>query len=131
MASGFPAAITGEAGVHHKFAHGNPTGKYDAFLASQLAYFVGRLKDATEGANSLLDNTMVLFGSSNSKTHVNRNYPLVLAGGSNLGLKHGRYLKYPDSVPLREVRALIYPLSPGLVEEVAAAMRRSMGSSAR
>ncbi len=100
MASGFPAAITGESGVHHKFAHGNRTGKYDAFLASQLAYFVGRLKEATEGANSLLDNTMVLFGSSNSKTHVNRNYPLVLAGGSNLGLKHGQYLKYPDSVPL-------------------------------
>jgi hypothetical protein len=100
MASGFPAAITGEAGVHHKFAHGNRTGKYDAFLASQFAYFVGRLKEATEGANSLLDNTMVLFGSSNSKTHVNRNYPLVLAGGNNLGLKHGQYLKYPDSVPL-------------------------------
>ena len=100
MASGFPAVITGEAGVHHKFAHGNRTGKYDAFLASQLAYFVGRLKEAKEGGNSLLDNTMVLFGSSNSKTHVNRNYPLVLAGGSNLGLKHGQYLTYPDSVPL-------------------------------
>ena len=35
MASGFPAAITGEEGIHHKFAHGNRTGKYDAFLASQ------------------------------------------------------------------------------------------------
>ena len=100
MASGFPAAITGEEGIHHKFAHGNRTGKYDAFLASQLAYFIGRLKEATEGEGSLLDRTLVLFGSSNSKTHVNRNYPLVLAGGTELGLKHGRYLKYDESVPL-------------------------------
>jgi hypothetical protein len=100
MASGFPAAITGEGGVHHKFAHGNRTGKYDTFLVSQLAYFIDRLKAAKEGENSLLNNTMVLYGSSNSKTHVNKNYPLVLAGGSKLGLRHGRYLKYPESVPL-------------------------------
>ena len=100
MASGFPAAITGEEGIHHKFAHGNRTGKYDAFLASQLAYFIDRLQNATEGDSSLLDRTLVLFGSSNSKTHVNRNYPLVLAGGTKLGLKHGRYLKYAESVPL-------------------------------
>ena len=100
-ASGFPAAVTGEGkGTHHNFAHGNRTGKYDAWLTSQLTYFLGRLKDAQEGEHSLLDSTMVLFGSSNSKTHSNRNYPLVLAGGSQLGLKHGQYLKYSESVPL-------------------------------
>ena len=100
-ASGFPSAITGEgSAIHHKLAHGNKTGKYDAFLASQLGYFIGRLKDAQEGDHSLLDNTMVLYGSSNSKTHANRNYPLILAGGSNLHLKHGQYLKYKESVPL-------------------------------
>ena len=100
-ASGFPAAVTGEGKTnHHKLAHGNRTGKYDAFLASQLAYFIDRLKGCQEGERSLLDNTMVLFGSSNSKTHVNRNYPLVLAGGGGLGLNHGQYLKYKESVPL-------------------------------
>lgn len=100
-ASGFPGAITGEGkGTHHNFAHGNRTGKYDAFLASQLAYFIGRLKDATEGESTLLDNTMVLFGSSNSKTHANRNYPLVLAGGTKLGLRHGQFLKYKETIPL-------------------------------
>lgn len=100
-ASGFPAAATGEGkGNHHNFAHGNRTGKYDAFLARQVSYFIGRLKEAKEGESSLLDRTLVLFGSSNSKTHSNRNYPLVLAGGTKLGLKHGQYLKYPESVPL-------------------------------
>ena len=43
---------------------------------------------------------MVLYGSSNSKTHANKNYPLVLGGGSGLGLQHGQYLKYKESVPL-------------------------------
>ena len=89
---------------HHKLAHGNKTGKYDAFLAEQLGYFIQRLKDATEGEQSLLDSTMILYGSSNSKTHSNRNYPLILAGGANLGLKHGQYLKYPESVPLSNLQ---------------------------
>jgi hypothetical protein len=101
MASMFPAIVTGDGkSNHHKFAHGNKTGKYDAFLAEQLSYFIGRLKSAKEGEHSMLDNTMILYGSSNSKTHSNRNYPLVLAGGSGLGIKHGQYLKYPESVPL-------------------------------
>ena len=100
-ASMFPSAVTdGGNANHHKLAHGQKTGKYDAFLAGQLAYFIDRLASTKEGENSLLDNTLVLFGSSNSKTHSNRNYPLVLAGGSKLGIKHGQYLKYPESVPL-------------------------------
>jgi len=43
---------------------------------------------------------MVLYGSSNSKTHRNSNYPLVLAGGSNLGLDHGQYVQYGSEVPM-------------------------------
>jgi hypothetical protein len=43
---------------------------------------------------------MVLFGSATSTTHDARNYPLVLAGGRALGLKHGKYLKYTEQIPL-------------------------------
>ena len=39
----------------------------------------------------MLDNTMVLMGTSNSRTHNNHNYPLVFAGGSNMGFKHDQY----------------------------------------
>lgn len=49
---------------------------------------------------SVLDNSVVLYGSSNSNTHNNSNYPLLLAGGANLGLKHGRYMRLVESVPL-------------------------------
>ena len=49
----------------------------------------------------MLDNTLVLFGCSNSKTHVNRNYPLMLAGGRNLGIKQGQFLEMESSgVPM-------------------------------
>ncbi len=47
-----------------------------------------------------LDRTLVLYGSSNSRTHVNRNYPLLLAGGSPLGLQHNQYLHYDEQTPL-------------------------------
>ena len=102
----FPALALGLGG-HHGLSHG--TGKdggyekwarYDQFLAKQLAYFLDRLKSSEEASGSLLDQTMVLFGSATSTTHKARNYPLVLAGGSNLGLKHGSFHKFTESTPL-------------------------------
>jgi hypothetical protein len=59
-----------------------------------------RLSEMKEGDGSVLDNTCIFYGSSNSKTHNNNNYPLILAGGKNLGYKHGQYLKFGSEVPL-------------------------------
>ena len=73
---------------------------YSRFLAEQHAWFLGRLNSIKEGAGSLLDNTMVLYGCCTSETHVTRNYPLILAGGSNVGIKHGHYRHFTEDVPL-------------------------------
>ena len=45
---------------------------------------------------SLLDRTMVLFGSGMSygHSHGNANLPTILAGGKSLGLKHGQHIDY-------------------------------------
>ena len=43
---------------------------------------------------------MVLYGSSNSTTHNNNNYPLLLAGGNRLGLKHGQVHNHSKDTPL-------------------------------
>ncbi len=75
-------------------------GRWDNFMAAQFAYFLDRLDSAKEENGSVLDNSVVLYGSSNSTTHDNNNYPLVLAGGGELGLLHGRYLRFSDAVPL-------------------------------
>ncbi|GAB5405562.1 MAG: DUF1552 domain-containing protein [Aureliella sp.] len=71
-------------------------GKYCRFLNEEFARFTTRLKETPEpaGTGSMLDNTLLLFGSASSAFHTSRNYPLVLAGGRNLGFKHGKYLNY-------------------------------------
>ncbi|MCP4171808.1 MAG: DUF1552 domain-containing protein [Fuerstiella sp.] len=91
----------------HTLAHGwdkpegaEKLGRWDQFMAQQLAYFLDRMSAAKEQNGSVLDNTVILYGSSNSTTHNNTNYPLVLAGGRNLGLWHGQYLKLDQTTPL-------------------------------
>jgi hypothetical protein len=99
--------VEGFKGSLHNLAHGwnKPEGavklgEWDRFMAEQLAYFLDRLSSAKEQHGSVLDNSVVLYGSSNSQTHNNSNYPLVLAGGNQIGLQHGQFLKYSSDVPL-------------------------------
>lgn len=75
-------------------------GRFDQFLAENLARFLTRLKETPEGDGNLLDRTLVLYGSSNSRTHQNHNYPLLLAGGRGLGLRHNQYLHFDDKTPM-------------------------------
>lgn len=107
IAGKFPQLL-GLSDNMHSLAHGarkgddgaEPLGLWDRFLTEQFAYFLGRLKDTPEGDGTLLDSVLVLYGSSNSQTHVNLNYPLVLAGGRGMGLRHGRYLRFGESTPM-------------------------------
>lgn len=59
------------------------------------------LKQKQEGSTSLLDSTMVMFGSNlgNANSHDTRNLPLMLAGG---GFKHGQHLAFDakDNMPM-------------------------------
>ncbi len=91
----------------HTLAHGwnkpegaEKLGQWDGFMIEQLAYFLDRLESTKEADGSLLDNSVVLYGSSNSNTHNNNNYPLVLAGGRQLGMQHGHFRKFGSEVPL-------------------------------
>ena len=114
IAGKFPQLL-GLADHMHRLAHGarknddgaEPLGQWDLFLTSQLSYFLGRLRDTREGDGSLLDHTIVFYGSSNSQTHVNLNYPLILAGGGKLGLAHGEFREYGEEVPLSNLFATI------------------------
>ena len=83
--------------THHSLSHaGDKDGqlqfaKYDRFLSEQLAHFFGRLNEYQDKNGSVLDNSIVLFGSGASTTHNPRNLPTLIAGGANMGLKHGTY----------------------------------------
>ena len=50
-----------------------------------------RMNSYQDRQGSVLDNTIVLFGSGASTTHYNHNLPTLVAGGANMGLKHGTY----------------------------------------
>lgn len=92
----FPLKL-GLSKTHHNLSHaGDKDGqlqfaKYDLFLSQQLAHFFERLICYKDRNGSVLDNTIVLFGSGASTTHTPRNLPTLIAGGANVGLKHGIY----------------------------------------
>jgi hypothetical protein len=71
--------------------------QYDTFALEQFSYFLSRLGETKDiHGKSLLDSTMALFGSGMTygHGHGNANLPLVLAGGKELGLKHGSHIDF-------------------------------------
>lgn len=62
-------------------------------VIESLSRFLKKLSDSQEEGNSLLERTMVLFGSNlgNASSHDSRNMPILLAGG---GFKHGQHLAF-------------------------------------
>lgn len=88
---------------HHNLSHhGQDENKIRQLRLIEEAEFrafsklLDGLKQRTEGNRSLLDDTMVLFGSNlgNANSHDTRNLPVLLAGG---GFRHGQHLKLDES----------------------------------
>lgn len=95
--SGLPGV---SKGYHYLTHHGRDEARLkqlsivETFHTSQFARFLGGLKNTQIAEDaSLLDRTMVLFGSGlgNASSHSNRNLPIVLAGG---GFQHGEHKAY-------------------------------------
>jgi hypothetical protein len=81
----------GDAGYMDKLTN------YDTFAFEQFSYFLTRLAETKDlNDKPLLNSTMSLLGSGMcyGHSHGNANLPLVLAGGSDLGLKHGSHLDF-------------------------------------
>lgn len=97
----FPTKLGLSSGLHHLSHAGDKKGqmdfaKFDLFLAQQLAHFFTRLESYKDARGTLLDNSIVLFGSGASTTHNSTNLPTLVAGGANMGLKHGHFVKYDE-----------------------------------
>lgn len=92
----FPLKL-GLSRTHHNLSHADDKdgqlqfAKYDRFLSEQMAYFLGRLQEFKDKNGTVLDNSIVLYGSGASTTHYPKNIPTMIAGGANMGLKHGAY----------------------------------------
>lgn len=103
----FPIKL-GLKGTHHHLSHADDKdgqlhfARYDLFLSEQIAYFLGRLQEFRDAQGSVLDNSIVLYGSGCSTTHNPTNLPTMIAGGASMGLKHGSYWRQANT-PLSNV----------------------------
>jgi hypothetical protein len=94
---------------HHPLSHhGNDPdkiarmAKINQFHVSLFAEYIQKLKATPEGEGSLLDNTLLLYGSGigNPNIHDHTNLPTLVAGGQATGLKGGEYIHYKNTTPL-------------------------------
>jgi hypothetical protein len=76
----------------------------DALYLSEWAYFLGKLQAVKEGEGTLLDHTMAAWATTNGgpNAHSAKQLPLILCGGSALGLKHQGHLVKTD-LPMASV----------------------------
>ncbi len=98
----FPIKL-GLGKTHHNLSHATDKegqlnfAKYDQFLCTQIAHFLGKLNEYKDRNGAVIDNTIVLYGSGASTTHNPTNIPTLVAGGKNMGLKHGVYWRQGES----------------------------------
>jgi hypothetical protein len=83
--------------------------KINALHMRLFAHFLERLKSTPDGDGSLLDNSMLIYGSglSNSDVHYHHDLPILLAGGGGGRIKSGRHVKYPVETPLANLHVTV------------------------
>lgn len=76
--------------------------KINTYHVSLVAHLLERLKNTPDGDGTLLDHSLILYGSgmSNSNVHDHSPLPVLVAGGANGRMKGGRHLKYPENTPM-------------------------------
>ena len=99
----------GVSDPHHPTSHhgGDPEkvakiAKINQFHVSLFAYYLEKLKSVSEGNATLLDNSLVLYGSGmgNPNIHNHVDLPIVVAGGAAGKVRGGRHIKYDQPSPL-------------------------------
>jgi hypothetical protein len=77
----------------------------DTYHVQMFSYMVDKLKATPDGDGSLLDHSMILYGSSLSdgNNHLHDNLPLVLVGGGAGSIKGGRHVKYAGETPMNNL----------------------------
>ena len=94
---------------HHPLSHhGNDPekiarmAKINQFHVSLFSEYLQKLKATPDGEGSLLDHSLILYGSGigNPNIHDHTNLPIIVAGGSATGLKGNRHITYAEHTPL-------------------------------
>lgn len=101
--------LPGVSGGHHDMSHHenkeDKIGQYKEITrwhADQFAYLLEKMQSIPEGEGTLLDNSMLLFGSSISdgNRHDPNNLPIIVAGQAGGALRTGQHIASPKETPL-------------------------------
>jgi hypothetical protein len=107
-----PYPFIGVSEGHHELSHhgNNQTKKQkirdiNRFHTTQLAYFLEKLKSVQEGDGTLLDHSMVAYGSGNSDgdRHNHDDLPILLAGRGCGTINPGRHVRFSSETPLNNL----------------------------
>lgn len=89
---------------HHQ---GNPVKieklvKIQTYHSGKLATFLKRLADTPDGDGSILDHSIIVYGSNMSNSNAHNQYPLPIAvlGGGCGKIRGGQHLVYPEHTPV-------------------------------
>ncbi len=97
---------------HHSVTHhqNNPekiakTIKINELHVKTFAYLLNKLESTPDGDGSLLDHSMILYGSSISdgNVHTHNDLPLVLVGGGSGQITGGRHIRYEKETPMNNL----------------------------
>ena len=109
----------GIAETHHSLSHHQNDSEKVAKLfqinvyhTKLVAYFLEKLRATSDGEGSLLDHSVVLYGSgmSNGNGHVRFDLPTVLAGGAAGQIKGGRHIRYPENTEITNLHLTLLDL---------------------
>jgi Protein of unknown function (DUF1552) len=110
-----PRAYGAEIGIpegHHGLTHHSgdqekieKVTRINCFHIQSLVYVLEKLRSMPEGDGTLLDHSMIAYGSgiSDGNLHDHSNLPLILAGGANGRLKGGRHIRYAPGTPMADL----------------------------
>jgi hypothetical protein len=97
---------------HHSITHhqNDPekidnVAKIDNLLVQTFGYLLEKLKATPDGDGSLLDHSIIVYGSgtADGNRHTHHDLPVLVAGGGAGQIKGGRHLRYPTETPLNNL----------------------------
>jgi hypothetical protein len=120
-----PYKNIGIADGHHSLTHhqNDPervekVTQIDTYHTKLFSYYLERMKATKDGDGTLLDHSMILYGSSicDGNAHTHHDLPLLIAGGASGKIKGGRHIRYTKETPMNNLLASILDLGgvPGV-----------------
>ncbi|MBI1309898.1 DUF1552 domain-containing protein [bacterium] len=97
---------------HHQLSHHRDNKdmiadlrKIDHYLVEQFAYFLQKMNETKDGDGSLLDHSMIVYGSGlgDGNRHRHEQLPIVLAGRGSGTIQTGRHIRYEQETPLNNL----------------------------